>query len=200
MPDQILTPRLELRPLTPAFLDATLRDDREAMDAVLGASVPPDWPGDAPVELWRRRAAEAGALPWLARAIVRRATADDATAEGNPAPRDAGEMVGHAGFHLPPGDPVIGRWAPGGVEVGYRVFTAHQRQGYATETLRALIAFARERGVRHILAVTSAGNAPSIAVLRRCNFRYGGRIEDEEGLEDAWIWTAPPDAPFASNS
>lgn len=155
------------------------------MAGILGASVPPEWPGEAPVELWRRRATEPTAIPWLARAIVSHASR---------------EMVGHAGFHLPPGDPVIGRWAPGGVEVGYRVFTAHQRQGYATETLRALIAFARERGVRHILAVTSAGNAPSIAVLRRCNFRYGGRIEDEEGLEDAWIWTAPPGGLLAGES
>jgi len=195
VPDPILTPRLELRPLTPAFLDATLRDDREAMAAILGASVPPDWPGDAPVELWRRRAAEAEALPWLARAIVRRVEGErDLAHEGTAA------MVGHAGFHLPPGDPVIGRWAPGGVEVGYRVFTAHQRRGYATETLRALVAFAREQGVRHILAVTSTGNAPSIAVLRRCNFRYGGRIEDEEGLEDAWIWTAPPGGLLAGES
>jgi [ribosomal protein S5]-alanine N-acetyltransferase len=165
----IRTDRLELIPLTHAFLAATAAGDRAALPGLVGASVPDDWPGDAPVEFWLPRAADADALPWLARAIVLRETR---------------EMIGHAGFHRPPGDPVISRWAPGGVEIGYTVFEVHRGRGYATEAAQGLLDFALERGVRSVMATTALGNRASAAVLRRCGFRHAGRIEEDGEAED----------------
>jgi len=105
--------------------------------------------------------------------------------------REANEMIGHAGFHLPPGDPVIGRWAPGGVEIGYTVFEAHRRRGYATEAVRGLLDFALARGVRNVMATTALTNYASVAVLRRCGFRHAGRIDADGETEDVWVRRAP---------
>jgi len=178
----IRTTRLDLNPLTAALLEASLTTDRTLMSRLLGATVPDDWPGDAPIRLWLHRVRDESALPWLARAIVLRET---------------GEMVRHAGFHLPPGDPVVSRWAPGGVEIGYTVFEAHRRRGFASEAVRGLLQFAIERDVRNVLATTAESNVASVGVLRTCGFRHAGRIHDDEGSEDAWVWRAPAKSPGA---
>jgi len=41
--DPIRTLRLDLVPMTPEFLVASLRRDRVQLDLILGATTPPDW-------------------------------------------------------------------------------------------------------------------------------------------------------------
>ena len=64
-------------------------------------------------------------------------------------------------------------WAPspeGEVEVGYGLAESVQGQGLATEALRGVIAHARDRGVRTIMALTDPDNRASQRVLEHCDF------------------------------
>lgn len=92
-------------------------------------------------------------------------------------------LVGHAGFHGPPG--VNGSSTAGALEVGYTIFQAYRGRGYATEAVAALIAWAgHEHGVLHFFAAVAPDNAPSLAVVARLGFvRSGEQWDDEDGLE-----------------
>ena len=62
----------------------------------------------------------------------------------------------------------------GRVEIGYGLAESARGQGYATEAVLGLIDSLRTRGVLEVLAECDPGNAPSIAVLRRCGFERPG--------------------------
>ena len=66
-------------------------------------------------------------------------------------------------------------------EVGFTLAPAYQGLGYGTEALRALLGFAvRTVGLRRVVAVTDALNAPAAALLERVGMRRGAH--SEEGL------------------
>jgi RimJ/RimL family protein N-acetyltransferase len=73
-------------------------------------------------------------------------------------------LLGVAGYVGPP-------TADGSVEIGYAIATEHQRHGYATEAVGALVdrAFA-DSAVIVVVATTYAWLHPSIGVLRRTGF------------------------------
>lgn len=177
-PDLIRTPRLDLVPLPRAFLEASLAGDRAAAAAALGADVPADWLADSAIMalfLGKLSAAPA-ALPWLARAMVLR--------EGR-------AMIGHCGFHAPPGAAYLEPYAPGGAEMGYTVYPAFRRQGYAAEAVRGLMGWAAARGVPAFVLSIAPDNAPSQAIARRLGFvKVGSHIDEEDGLEE--IFARPP--------
>ena len=57
---------------------------------------------------------------------------------------------------------------PSHAEIGFTFATAHRSKGYATEAVRATIAYAFEQlGVDVVVAITDARNGPSIALLER---------------------------------
>jgi len=59
------------------------------------------------------------------------------------------------------------------VEIGWRLATAHWRQGYATEAGRAVLAYAWDVvGLDEVVSFTAAGNARSRAVMVRLGMRY----------------------------
>jgi RimJ/RimL family protein N-acetyltransferase len=71
-------------------------------------------------------------------------------------------------------------------EVGlyYAFFPAHQHQGYATEAVRALIAFAFSvLRLRRIVATTTYENVRSMGVMRR----VGMRIEQNPDPDPFWL-------------
>ena len=157
----IATERLELVPATVESIRAAL-DGESALAACLGVVVPATWPPeflDPPaLEFTLDRLAEG--LPqagwWLHFVVLARGGATGRT------------LIGSAGYKGPPSP-------DGTVEVGYGIVRDHQRQGYATETVRGLLehAFAFPV-VQRVIAETLPELTPSIGVLRKCGFRFIG--------------------------
>ncbi|MEO8291324.1 MAG: GNAT family N-acetyltransferase [Gaiellaceae bacterium] len=169
----IVSDRLELVSMAPAFIDDVLAGRRAEAAAWLGAAIDPSWPTDHDL-LWLRRRleqmqADASQQEWFGRVLLLR----------DPEP----VMVGHAGFHGPPG--VNGPGKPQALEVGYTVFLPYQGRGFATEAARALMEWAqREHDIHDFIASVAPDNLASLAVVRKLGFAQTGEQWDEEdGLE-----------------
>jgi len=159
----IETERLRLVPL-----------DEESMEALLLSgevpfAVPSDWPDEHDARFLAIRLKQLRESPerraWPVCAIVL-----------------DGAMIGHIGYHGPPG--VNARRARDAVEVGYTVFPEHRRRGYATEAVRGLIEHARAQGVHRVIASVGPKNEPSLALVRRLGFVEVGRHWDDEDGEE----------------
>lgn len=151
-------------PLLDAFVDGNATRARELVDY----TVPPDFPDTAAAEVLELRriqlAADPPRAPWSVRAMVR---------------RDDRAMVGFVNFHGPPG--VNDIEADGAAELGWTVFPEHRRHGYATETARRLMDWARvEHGVSRFISSTTPENAPSLRVHEKLGFRPTGQVVDGE--------------------
>ena len=86
-------------------------------------------------------------------------------------------VIGSIGFHGPPA--LVGR-----AEIGYTVFPAWRRQGYAIEAVGALIGWAAGQRVPSVFLSISPTNLASLAIARRLGFRQVGEQQDEvDGLE-----------------
>ncbi len=166
----IRSPRLDLVSLSPTVLEALLDGRRDDAEAQLSVALPIGWP-DGDVEPFLRlrlgqMAEDAEAQRWLVRALVR---------------RQDGSMVGHAGFHGPPG---TGGLAPGKAELGYTVYPPFRGRGYATEAVVALMDWAESEGIRQFVASVGPWNEPSLGIVRKLGFTQTGEQWDEEdGLE-----------------
>jgi [ribosomal protein S5]-alanine N-acetyltransferase len=164
---RIGTERLDLVLLTPVLGDL-VEGRRERAAEAIEAGMPSWWPDphDAGFLHFRRdqAARDPTAGEWLVRAVVL---------------REAGEMIGHAGFHGPPG--VNALKDRGAVEVGYTVFPEHRGRGYASEAVRGLMRWAsEEHGVRTFVASVGPENGPSLAIVRKLGFVHVGEHWDEE--------------------
>lgn len=97
--------------------------------------------------------------------------------------RSTGEAVGGIGFLFAPDE-------DGSAEVGYGIAESVRRQGLASEALRAVCAFAAERGLRSVTALTAPGNAASHGVLVKAGFTRGGILDvPDEGPMIQWART-----------
>lgn len=94
-----------------------------------------------------------------------------------------GQMIGHAGYHGPPG--VNSNDAPDAVEFGYRIFKPYRGRGYATQAATMLMNQAEKRGgIRRFVLSVAPDNDPSLAIVRKLGFvRTGERMDEEDGLE-----------------
>lgn len=80
----------------------------------------------------------------------------------------ADEIVGNAGFKGAPDE-------HGEIELGYRILTAHRRQGLALAAARLMVARAElEPAVTRVLATISPDNAASIGVITQAGFTPDG--------------------------
>jgi RimJ/RimL family protein N-acetyltransferase len=161
----LTTPRLELLPVTLAMVEAVLREDRPALEALVGAPLPAAWPGRALVERAFSASLEAiQADPevrlWGDRLLVMRP----------PEPR---RIVGSVVFH--------GRPGPDGVcEIAYGVEEGSQRKGLATEAVTALVRWAlAQPEVRVVQATTLPWHAASIRVLEKAEMTRAGTREHD---------------------
>ena len=154
----MITARLDLAPAT---LDLCRAESRGpvALGEALGMRVPRSWPppvfeADDVARVQRQLERSPGERTWTLHYVARRVL------------RDEGErdLLGIAGYMGPPG-------RHGEVEIGYAIAEEHQRLGYATEAVEALVAeaFAHPE-VRAVAATTYVSLAPSIGVLRKAGF------------------------------
>jgi ribosomal-protein-alanine N-acetyltransferase len=163
---RIKTERLELVSFSARIVEHVLAGTADGVPF----RVPPDWPDEHDRRFLELRLRDLSAFPqfqeWLVRAVV----CDR-------------EMIGHAGFHGPPGVNAIK--APDAVEIGYSIFEPHRRKGYASETARALVDWATdEHGVEHFVASVAPANEPSLRLVRSLGFEQtGSRIDAEDGEE-----------------
>ena len=169
----IRSERLELVSLSPDFIDALLAERRREAESEATLKLPDGWPDAHDRGFLNFRLHQMRERPeiqeWFVYAVV--------------LPEGERPMIGHAGFHGPPGVNAVK--APDAVEVGYSVFEPFRRRGYATEVVRALIGWAsREHGIQHFVASISPGNEPSLALVRRLGFKHTGQHWDEEDGEE----------------
>ena len=168
--------RLDLVPLTPAFLRAMLEHDLAGAGRILGVPIPEGLLDSTDVMSLRLKQLELDPTlqPWLLRAMVL---------------RERRVMVGHIGFHTAPGEEYLRPYAPGGVEFGFTVYPPFLRQGYAREASNALMGWAHQvHGVARFVVTIRPDNAASQALAAGLGFvRIGSHIDDMDGLEDILV-------------
>jgi RimJ/RimL family protein N-acetyltransferase len=169
----IRSARLELVSISPEFIDALLAERRGQAESEATLKLPDSWPD----------AHDRGFLNFRLRQMRERPEVQEWFVYAVVLPDGERPMIGHAGFHGPPGVNAVK--APDAVEVGYSVFEPYRRRGYATEVVRALIDWASsEHGIRHFVASISPENEPSLALVSRLGFEQTGRHWDEEDGEE----------------
>jgi ribosomal-protein-alanine N-acetyltransferase len=163
------TPRLELIPVTFSMVEAVMLGRRSDAEALADARMPEKWPNPELIEraftvsLEAIRADPEGRL-WGARVMI---------ARGEPSGR---YVVGSIVFAGPPGD-------DGAVEMAYGIEEGSQGRGYATEAVRASVAWAFEQpGVRAVRATTFGWHRPSLRVIEKVGMvRVGVREHETMG-------------------
>jgi len=165
---------IQLVPLEYELLATLSEGRREEASRRLGVAIPTDWPDEHDAAFFALRARERLPLEWSVYAIV-----------------DDGAMVGHAGFHGPPG--TNGPGYADAVEIGYTVFPAFRGRGYAQAAARALVALAAGRGVARVVASVAPDNEPSLAVVRKLGFVHTSEQWDEEDGRELVFELSPAD-------
>lgn len=161
---------IELRPMTAAFIEAVLDGRREEASTLLGIKVPDEFPSDGEKGFLglrlRQMRKDERFQTWCPHAIVL-----------------GGQMIGHAGYHGPPG--INAKQASDAVEFGYRIFPPYRGRGYATEAATMLMDRARDwADIQHFVLSVAPQNEPSLAVVRKLGFvRTGEQMDEEDGLE-----------------
>ncbi|HEX9084394.1 MAG TPA: GNAT family N-acetyltransferase [Gemmatimonadaceae bacterium] len=152
----IVTERLEIIPATRDMIRAALVSSH-ALSSSLGATVPPTWPPtylDSAALRYSldRFPEEPEQAPWWLYFVVLSRGESGRT------------LIGSVGYKGPP-------LADGTIEVGYGIVSDQHRRGYATETVRGLLARAFSAPtVRRVIAETLPELEGSIGVLRKCGF------------------------------
>jgi GNAT superfamily N-acetyltransferase/Fe-S-cluster containining protein len=179
IPATIRSPRLALVPVSVPLAQAEL-NDTALFSALLGATVPDDWPpdelSDARLIFLCLLEANPAWIGWLGWYAVNLGASGDGPGESGheseagigavPGQRlpDPPTLVGSVGFKGPP-DP------EGVVEIGYSILPAYQGRGLATEMTAALVQWAAEQGARLVQAQVKPVNTASIRVLERLGFQ-----------------------------
>ena len=193
-PEIITSERLLLIPTTPALLEASLAYDVKRAETELGLALsgisrsfgiaekehpkrsvqcpkwgthpalPPEWFEERGVMVRRldQLQADIALQPWLLRVIVE---------------RQSDTVIGRIGFHGYPGADYLCDYAPAAAELGYTIFPAYRRQGYAREATAAMIDWARTtQGVQQFVLSISPDNYPSQRIAAHFGFQKGGAM------------------------
>jgi [ribosomal protein S5]-alanine N-acetyltransferase len=155
--------------MTPEFLEAVLDGRFDEAAPLIAAALPEDFPRDGErrfLELrLRQMRSDERYLEWCPHAVVLR-----------------GRMIGHAGYHGPPGRNATQN--PDAVEFGYTIEPDYRGRGYATDAASQLMRMAEERGITRFVLSCSPDNEPSLAIIRKLGFvQTGEAMDDEDGLE-----------------
>jgi [ribosomal protein S5]-alanine N-acetyltransferase len=161
---------IELVPMTPAFIEAVLADERDEAAGLLEIELPDWFPSDGERRFLgsrlRQMREDVRYEQWCPHVVVL-----------------DGLMIGGAGYHGPPG--VNAMQSPDAVEYGYTIYPQWRGRGYATEASRLLMDMAEEwAGISHFVLSVAPDNEPSLAIVRKLGFvRTGERMDAEDGLE-----------------
>ena len=163
----LVTPRLELVPITLAIAEAVMLGRRADAEALANARLPPAWPNRALIER-----AFTASLERMREDPARRLWGDRLMLSRDGERRVLGSVV----FHGAPGEDGI-------VEIAYGVEDGSQGQGYATEATRASVPWAlAQPGVRAVQATTFAWHRASTRVIEKLEMRpIGTRDHDIMG-------------------
>ncbi|WP_371573399.1 GNAT family N-acetyltransferase [Streptomyces sp. NBC_01314] len=93
--------------------------------------------------------------------------------------RDDGQSIGGLGFHGPADE-------NGSVTIGYGLIPSERGKGYASEALRALLLFARARGVTSVKGDADHDNVASQHVMMAAGMRPTGQDQRVRYFETAW--------------
>ncbi|MBO2466060.1 GNAT family N-acetyltransferase [Actinomadura violacea] len=93
--------------------------------------------------------------------------------------RADGRAIGGAGFHGAPDD-------EGAVTIGYGLIEAARGHGYAAETLRELLRFARAAGAARVKGDTDRGNVASQRVMAAAGMRLVAEDDELRYYELGW--------------
>lgn len=162
----IETPRLQLLLFSPEVLDMVREQNYDAAARIQGFTFSEEFLSSVNDVFLARQIDGMRKWPstpgWYARAILR---------------KEDGVVIGHCGFHGHPED--YGR-----AEIGYTILAPYRRQGYAAESVRGLVSWAKVQGSRVAIATVSSSNAPSIGVVTKLGFRrtkvLGRDVDNEE--------------------
>jgi [ribosomal protein S5]-alanine N-acetyltransferase len=129
---EIITPRLTLRLMTEDFLEASLKDNLEETESLIGLKISPDWLEAKQIGRIRLNnyRDDSEYVKWGLRAIGLRET---------------NEMVGYIGFHTKPNPEYLSEIAPNAIEFGFTIFSHNRRQGFAQEAAIGLMNWATEQ-------------------------------------------------------
>lgn len=93
--------------------------------------------------------------------------------------KETNEMIGDVGLHFL-GDPAQ-------AEIGYTVSPLHQRKGYATEAVRAVLGYLFDGlGKHRVTASLDPRNTPSAAVLEKLGFRKEAHFRKSFLMDGEW--------------
>lgn len=96
-------------------------------------------------------------------------------------------MIGGVGFHGRPD-------SDGRVTIGYGLIPSVRGRGYASEALRALLAFARSQGVASVKGDADLDNTRSHHVMAAAGMRLVGEDDRLKHFRIDWTGTGRPDA------
>jgi aminoglycoside 6'-N-acetyltransferase len=163
---ELRTPRLHLRPLTPDDIPAIARyrDDPEVARHQSWDRYTEDDARALVEQLAGRTPGTPG--QWFQWGITR---ASD------------GLLLGDCGLKIDGEEPRLG-------QIGYTLGRAHQRQGHATEAVRAVLDLAFDRLHLHrVSASVDADNLPSLALLERLGLRREAHFKLSQWFKGAWV-------------
>ncbi|MFF7199496.1 GNAT family N-acetyltransferase [Streptomyces sp. NPDC008141] len=172
--DDLVTARLVLHPMSPGDAERVLAGEPDSGDRWA-----PGYPTDGDV---------AGARRFL----------DACASTGDPQPfgayeirlREDGRAIGGTGFHGPADH-------SGSVTIGYGLIPSVQGKGYASEALRALLAFARARGITCVQGDTDRDNIASQRVMAAAGMEHFAEDERLTYYKITWPDASAPAEPRA---
>jgi ribosomal-protein-alanine N-acetyltransferase len=161
--EPVRTDRLDLTPMSGEVIDALIAGDGSRLGALTGARFrqpsPPPYMADALPVVRDRLRARPSEAPWWNWLIV---------------DRQSGEAVGSVAF----GGPVN---RDGAVLMGWAMYADYEGHGYATEAVRALVAWAfGQPGVREVRALAPVWNTPALRVAENVGMRPVASEEDDD--------------------
>ena len=93
--------------------------------------------------------------------------------------KDSGTMIGDIGLHF--------LADPAQMEIGYTISPNHQRKGYGTEAVRAILGYLFDTLEKHrVTASLDPRNAPSAAVLEKLGFRKEAQFRKSYFMDGEW--------------